>query len=276
MNDDIIPLWDDPVAPAQESPYGQETILREVADAKNVRTIRNVAVPSLSIHVPEPSAATGAGVIVCPGGSFATLTQGTGADIADRLAGHGLTAFVLRYRLLPTPRDDEEFVRGWQSHFSMDALRSQSRIATADALRAVHVVRERAASWGVDPNRLGMLGFSAGGLLSIGAATGYDAADRPDFAAPIYGPVFDDYAVPADAPPLFIAFATDDEAATVVPANLALYDSWRSAGRSVEMHVYAEGGHAFGWRHRDLPCDTWMDRYLEWLGAMGFLRPTPC
>ncbi|GAA2432397.1 alpha/beta hydrolase [Actinomadura vinacea] len=267
--DEIVPLGDE--HPEHISAYGQETVVPEIGDAENIRLTRNVTVPSLTVHAPDPSVATGTGVIVCPGGSFTTLTHGTGSEIANRLTEHGLTVFVLRYRLLPTPREDEEFLGTWASNVNMDAIESQSRVAKDDAFRAVRVVRERASAWGVDPARVGMLGFSSGGLLTIGAATGRDAAGRPDFAAPIYAPVFDDYAVPADAPPLFVAFASDDEGMTVVPANLALYDAWRAADRSVEMHVYAEGGHAFVWRKRGLPCDTWMDRYLEWLRSQGFL-----
>ncbi|MEU6037253.1 alpha/beta hydrolase [Actinomadura sp. NPDC047616] len=264
----IIPLWQEP----HEASHGQETVVPEIGGAKDVRLVRNVTVPSLTVHAPAPSTATGTGVIVCPGGSFATLTHGTGTAVATRLAEHGLTAFVLRYRLLPTPEDDDEFLHSWSTAVSMEALEAQSRIAKADALDAVRVVREQSSTWDID--RIGIMGFSAGGLLTVHAATGYSPESRPDFAVPVYAAVFDDYTVPADAPPLFLAFASDDEGPNVVESNLSLYSAWRAAGRSVEMHVYAEGGHSFGWRLRGLPCDTWLDRCLDWLHSQRPGRPT--
>jgi acetyl esterase/lipase len=253
----IIPLGEGP----PES-YGQEYVFAELRGARNVRMVRNVAVPSLSVHLPDPALANGDAVVVCPGGSFVMVSSGTAEDFANQLAVRGFTAFVLRYRVAPTPPSDEE-VPQWSRNWTMDDLEKQSRIAVDDARLAVRTMREQAASFGV--RRVGMLGFSAGGLLTIFAATAPDPADRPDYAASVYGPVFDEYTVPADAPTLFLTFATDDEGPTVVPANLALYQAWRDAGRPVELHSYAEGGHSYGWPPRaDRPCDRWLDRFLDW------------
>ncbi|WP_433366344.1 alpha/beta hydrolase [Streptosporangium sp. CA-115845] len=267
----IIPLRE---GASQEAIHGHETFLSDLPVARNIRLIRNVTAPSLTVYTPEPSAATRTGVILCPGGSFHTLPHWDDPEIngiARRLTEHGLTVFVLRYRLAPTPRTDEEFMRLASASAIMDAVKAQSRVTRDDPFQALRIIRERASTWGLDPERVGMMGFSAGGLLTTCAATGYDAATRPAFAAPIYGTAFDEYTVPTDAPPLFIAFASDDEGIGVVPRCLGLYSAWQTAGHPVEMHVYAQGGHGFAAAPPELPCGTWMDRYLHWLRSLGFL-----
>ncbi|MFI9839557.1 alpha/beta hydrolase [Nonomuraea sp. NPDC051941] len=139
----------------------------------------------------------------------------------------------------------------------MDAIKTYARVAKDDALLAMRVVRERAATWGVDPRRIGIMGFSAGGLLTTVTATGYDADTRPGFAAAIYGTSFEPYTVPPDAPPLFIAFAGDDVGEGVVSSGLALYAAWHAAGHPAEMHVYATGGHRFAGAPPGPPSSSW-------------------
>ncbi|MEU8898638.1 alpha/beta hydrolase [Nocardia sp. NPDC048505] len=262
---DMVPLW-----PEQDalSSTGQETVLPEVAGHRNLRVIRNVTRPVCVVHPAAPGRATGSGVIVCPGGSFVTLTE-TATDVARKLAAQGITAFVLRYRLLPSAPSDADFQRRW-GELSMDEIRAHSRVALRDAQQAVRVVRGRAADWGVDPQRVGMLGFSAGGLLTVGAATDPDPAARPDFAAPIYPPIWHEYRVPPAAPPLFLCLAADDPGENVLAGNLALHRDWLAAGRSVELHLYDRGGHGFAEGERGLPCDFWLDRYLDWQRAQGY------
>jgi acetyl esterase/lipase len=153
-----------------------------------------------------------------------------------------------------------------------EEVRKISALAVADGRQAIKVVREHAAEWGVKPGRVGIMGFSAGGMVTTGVATGYDAASRPNFAAPVYGPVYRSVKVPRDAPPLFICCATDD--ALVPPGDsISLYSSWNAAGKSAELHVYAKGNHGFGMSKQGLPCDTWIDRFGDWLGQQGFLKP---
>ncbi|WP_329405770.1 alpha/beta hydrolase [Nocardia vinacea] len=263
LGDELISLSSESPAPEHDpAPYGQLTVIPEVQGHRNLRVIRNVTRPALTVHRPDPTRATGTAVIVCPGGSFMTLTH-TGSQIAEQLAGQGITAFVLRYRLLPTPIPDEEFLGHW-GH-DMEEIKTHSRVAVTDAKLAVRIVRERAAEENLDPHRIGILGFSAGGLLTLAAATDYDTATRPDFAAPIYPAIWHDYRVPPDAPPLFLCFAADDQGENVVEENLALHRNWLAAGHSVEMHVYDRGGHGFAEGPQGLPCDTWLDRYLDWL-----------
>jgi dienelactone hydrolase len=245
---DVIPL-----GPGEAADFGQETVVPEIQGRRDVRLVRNVAVPSLTVHRPPRDGGTA--VIVCPGGSFLTLTEATGTDIASRLAAHGITAYVLRYRLLPSPPDDDEFAAAW-SGYDLAAIRKQSLVAAEDAARAVRVVRDRGAV------SVGMLGFSAGGLLTIATAAG---DEPPDFAAALYAAVWNPVTVPQGPPPLFLALAGDDEGEGVVGGNLAVHRDWLAAGGSAEMHFYAEGGHGFANEDRGLPCEGWMDRYLDWM-----------
>jgi acetyl esterase/lipase len=124
---------------------------------------------------------------------------------------------------------------------------------------------------GLAPDQIGIMGFSAGGRVTAGVALEHDVDSRPNFAAPIYSALWEDLAlaVHADAPPLFIALANDDELA--VKPNVALCSAWRAAGHPVELHIYTQGGHGFGMRKRGLPVDHWIDRFGEWLAVQGFL-----
>jgi acetyl esterase/lipase len=146
------------------------------------------------------------------------------------------------------------------------------KLASEDGRQAVKVVREHAADWGIKPDRIGIMGFSAGGMVTTAVATQYEEAGRPNFAAPIYGPGYDSAKVPSDAPPLFICCASDDG---LVPPkeNIRLYSEWKAAGKSAELHIYAIGGHGFGMRKQGLLSDAWIDRFGDWLGQQGLLKP---
>jgi acetyl esterase/lipase len=238
---------------------------------ENSRLVRNVGRPTLTVYLPEPSVAVGTGVVICPGGGFHFLmVDKEGADVARYLTERGVAAFVLKYRLVPTPDDDDAFTE----HVSNLSLRRPDMervrpMCVADGLQALRMVREQAATWNIAPDRLGIVGFSAGGAVTAGVATEYDAQSRPDFAAPIYA-VWNARAVPADVPPLFLAAATDDPMVDV-QHTLALYAAWRAVGRPAELHLYGQGGHGFGMNRQGLPSDGWIDRFWEWLQAQGFV-----
>jgi acetyl esterase/lipase len=151
----------------------------------------------------------------------------------------------------------------------MELMQQIEPLAIADGRQAVKVVRRRAAEWNIAPERIGMLGFSSGGVVTIGTAMQYDEESRPGFAAPIY-PAFSgvQIAVPVDAPPLFLLAASDDLMG--VGASLPLYSAWRDAGRPVELHLYSQGGHGFGMKKQGLPTDHWIERFSEWLQSQAF------
>jgi acetyl esterase/lipase len=245
------------------------------------RSVRNVTQPSLTVFAPPAEFATGTAVIVCPGGAHHLLSiDHEGIDAARWLVHRGVAAFVLKYRLIATPASDDEFeARFWQIMAEPDRL---SELVTAeyrahvlaDGQRAVAHVRDRAADWSIAPDRIGMLGFSAGGAVAVAVGLQHDHASRPDFVAPIYSAVQEDVAVPPDAPPLFLALAGDDPLGErIVGASVGLYSAWLRAGRTAELHAYATGGHGFGTNRQDLPVDGWIDRFHEWLIQQGLLTP---
>ena len=135
---------------------------------------------------------------------------------------------------------------------------------------AAHTAR-RAAEYGVSPDRVGIIGFSAGGAVTADVAFHYQPESRPAFVAPIYaGTIANDTEVPADAPPMFLAAATDDQLG-LAPYSVKLYMTWMRAHKSAELHIYAKGGHGFGMRKQDLPVDHWIDRFADWLAFQGLL-----
>jgi acetyl esterase/lipase len=240
------------------------------------RFLRNVTVPTLTPYLPEPGHRTGTGVVIAPGGGLHFLSvDNEGAWVAERLVERGIAAFVLHYRTTPTPVETAEFAGLLQRTFTepgyvADVSRVQRTPALQDGGAAVRLVRENAATWQLDPDRIGMLGFSAGGFVSL--ATTLDGApeERPSFVAPVYPAWWDDVVVPEPAPPMFLAWATDDQLGdAIIGPSLRLYEAWRAAGAPVEAHAYARGGHGFGIRAQGAPSDDWFDAFLRWLRASG-------
>jgi acetyl esterase/lipase len=268
----LIPLWPDG-APGSEGWTHQEC--EGLLPPHDLPIVRNVTRPTLTAYLPPAAARSGTAAIVCPGGAFHFLAIAhEGTEVAAWLVERGIAAFVLRYRVVQTAERDEEFQTQLRDNMAnrekMRELMGQVRgLAIADGRRAVQVVRERATEWGVRRDRIGIIGFSAGGTVASGVALQHDAASRPDFAAPIYGAPWEDVAVPADAPPLFLALASDDDMA--VRTSLPLYSKWRDAGHPVELHIFSKGGHGFGMRKQGLPSDRWIDLFGEWLKAQGLL-----
>ncbi len=282
---EVIPLWPDG-APGSEhwSQQEQETYLPPSSAVPqtylplpfDIKIVRNIAQPRLLAYLPDPAVATGTAVVVCPGGAFNFLSiELEGTEIARWLCARGIAAFVLTYRVAQTEARDEDLIKQLQERFTnlmklMELMQQIEPLAIADGQQAIKVVRQRAAEWGIAPERIGILGFSSGGVVTTGAAMQYDEESRPNFAAPIY-PAFSGrgIAVPTDAPPLFLLAANDDPMG--VGASLPLYSAWRDAGHPVELHLYAQGGHGFGMKKQGLPSDDWIERFSEWLQAQGYL-----
>ena len=237
---------------------------------------RNVTVATLTPILPAKGKGTGAAVIVAPGGGFRTLSMSNeGWDVAKALAAKGVAAFVLKYRLNPTPVGMPEFEAEMAQMFSgRTRLPGQQDPAVtlapqiADARAAFALVRARSKEWKVDADRIGMLGFSAGAMLTLSTALhGQDA--KPAFIANIYGPLTA-VTVPADAAPLFIALAADDP--FFANAGYGLIDSWKSAKRPVEFHLYEQGGHGFGMYPKTTTSTGWFDGFTGWLAMHGYLK----
>jgi acetyl esterase/lipase len=239
---------------------------------------RNVTVATLTPFLPDPKKATGAAVIVAPGGGFRTLSMNNeGWDVAKALADKGVAAFVLKYRLNQTPEEMAAFEKSMAEMFSGTARRppapQDSSVALApqiaDARAAFALVRSRAGEWHVDPDRIGMIGFSAGAMLTL-ATTLHGQDAKPAFIADIYGPLAA-VTVPAEAPPLFVALAADDP--FFANSGYGLIDSWRTAKRPVEFHLYEQGGHGFGMYPKETTSTGWFDAYVRWLAMHGYLKP---
>lgn len=242
---------------------------------------RNVTVATLTPYLPDPSSASGAAVVVAPGGGFRTLSmENEGSNVAKALAAKGVAAFVLKYRLVQTPPDMAGFEQSMKQMFSGAAARpprpsTPEAMATAiapqleDARAAFALIRRRAAEWHVDPNRIGMVGFSAGAMLTLTTAVaGQDA--KPAFIGDIYGPVAA-MTVPADAPPLFVAVAADDP--FFGKGETGIITSWLAAKRPAELHLFEAGGHGFGMYPKETTSTGWFEEFARWLDMHGMLKP---
>jgi acetyl esterase/lipase len=241
----------------------------------DTQIVTNVVNPSLTTYLPAKATRTGTAVVICPGGGFYALSiNSEGIEVAKWLAARGVTAFVLKYRLVRTGDDaPAEFSAAMDKPGGFRAATDDIiPLAIADGLAAVTYVRAHAAELGVSADRVGLMGFSAGGTVATAVAFRYSPDSRPAFVAPIYAytGAVTDTVVPSDAPPLFVAAATDDDLG-LAPQSVALYSRWLAAKKPAELHMYASGGHGFGMRTKHIPTDTWIARFGDWLGAQGLL-----
>jgi acetyl esterase/lipase len=223
----------------------------------------NVATPTLTAYLPERAKATGTGVIIAPGGAFVALAIDLeGNNVARWLQDKGIAAFVLKYRIL------EKRQEGIPVGMNMDEA---GKYGIADGIQALKVVRQHAAEWGLSPDRVGFMGFSAGAMVTSGALLQQDAAGRPSFAAMIYGGPFGAMpAIPAKLPPMFLAWAQDDPLA-LAPV-VKFYSTLTAAGHKPEVHIFSAGGHGFGMRKQGTSSDHWIDAFYNWLEAQGLTR----
>jgi acetyl esterase/lipase len=270
---EAVPLWEG-VAPGSET-WNQQEREWTLPAGVDITTLWNVVQPTLTPVLPDPAVATGTGVVVVPGGAYIMLAIGhEGFDVAEWLAARGVAAFVLKYRVMETPDSDDGRMQALVGVAEQGGLSELLRrmdefasIPLADGDAALRLVHDRAEEWGVRPGRIGAVGFSAGARLVLDLITQDAGAVRPAFAGAIYGPG-SDRAVPADAPPLFAAVAGDDP---FVDGLIQTQAAWRAAGRSVEAHLYARGGHGFGMNRQGLPADQWIEQFLAWMASEGFV-----
>ncbi len=260
---EVLPLWDNG-APGFEDRRAEP----EMAESYWVKNVHN---PSITAFLPDKEKSTGAAVVICPGGGHRELVfNAEGVEAAKFLNSIGVAAFALKYRL-----GREE---GSPYDVAVHAMQ--------DGQRAVRLVRSRAAEWGIDPNRIGMLGFSAGGEVvsmvayseSAGDPNSSDEVERfsglPSFQVMIYpGPLGIPDEIPAFAPPAFLLVANDDGAARTI---VDLIPKFRRAGVPMEAHIYARGGHAFNMGNRSslTTLKTWPDRLRDWMQDNFILDPT--
>jgi acetyl esterase/lipase len=267
----VVSLYDGP-APGSEDWKHPE---RQVKVGSGIPpVICNVAQPTLTVFKPQAGTANGTAVVICPGGGFCMLCiDHEGYDVARYLTAKGVTCFVLKYRLLQCETENPMQEAGSGGNF-LEKVGPIIKLALADGLAAMAHVRTHAQDYGVQPDRIGIMGFSAGGIVAASVAYNYTAQTRPDFVAPVY--LAHDLVVKGDgargdAPPLFAVAATDDQFG-LAPQSVAIYQAWVAAKKPAELHVYAKGGHGFGMIKQDLPCDKWADRFADWLQMQGLLK----
>jgi acetyl esterase/lipase len=267
----VVDVWPGP-APGDAGKVGPE----KMEESGKVKRVTNVTQPTLTVFRPAKDKDTGAAVVIAPGGGYSILAWDLeGTEVADWLNSIGVTGIVLKYRVPRRPDSPK------------DLAPPQAQM---DAQRALSLVRSKAKDWGIDPKRVGMLGFSAGGHLTAWTATNFDkrcyeaidAVDkescRPDFTVLIYpaylankdrSGVAPEIRVTKETPPTFFALAENDP--VTVDGSLLLYQALKKEKVSADLHVYTKGGHGFGLRKSDNPCSTWPDRCAEWMKAQGLL-----
>ena len=246
----------------------------------NVQMVRNVSEATLTPFLPDPDRATGTAVIVAPGGANLLLSMDNeGWSVARALADRGIAAFVLKYRLRPTPADPREFDRvlaaafasagGRNTRLSPDEAATRMGTQIADEMAAIALVRANAQRWHVDPRRIGLMGFSAGAMVSMVTVLSQRDLDLA-FVAPVYGSM-ERVSVPANAPPMFAVLASDDPLFS--HKGFGLLDAWQEAGRPVEFHLFERGGHGFGLGRSGTTSTGWFDDFIHWLDTRGLLTP---
>ena len=239
--------------------------------------VTNVSVPTMEVFRPENP--NGVSVIVAPGGGLYALSiKSEGTDVARWLNEQGVTAFVLKYRLVPTGEDGVQEIT---DEGATNPAKIGERVAPvlpysyADGLAAIKYVRENADHYKLNPKKIGFMGFSAGGAVTMGVAYNYDHSNRPDFLVPVYPwtLVMPVQKAPEDAPPMFVICASNDPLG-LAAGSVELYSSWLKANKPVALQMYTKGGHGFGMKKQGLPSDDWIKRFHEWAIAQSLIIPS--
>ncbi|HEX4741366.1 MAG TPA: dienelactone hydrolase family protein [Caulobacteraceae bacterium] len=285
---EVIALWPQPPARSLPGVGPEQTFRPSEGVAAGTTMLRNVSEPTLTVFAPEPGTANDCGVVVCPGGGWRILAwEHEGIDVATWFARRGFTAFLLKYQVSATPAAPAEFAKGsaaMQAQLATprpaakaprridqlvrdERLQLAREIAADDGRRALQIARERAAALGLAPDRIGLIGFSAGAFLVTDVAMD-PQGPPPAFLAAIYGGDTHGRPVPSDAPPLFTVIAHDDRLLFRMVEQL--YIDWTDADRSAELHIFARGAHGFGMVRQGLPSDRWIDLLGDWLADLGF------
>jgi len=256
---------------------GSENLTYNEKITADSNLVYNVSHPTLTVYSPDPNITTGTAIIVCPGGGFyihAIKVEGT--QVADYLTKKGITVFLLKYRLGQSITDSpgKELEAAMQKNDFEEKVKPLVQNAIADGHAAIQYVRTHAAEYKIAPDRIGIIGFSAGGTVTAGSAFNYTPGNRPDFVAPIYAymPAYLRGNIASDAPPVFLVAASDDPLG-LATHSVEVYTNWLNAKHSAELHLYTKGGHGFGMQKQNIPTDAWIDRFGEWLGFLGLLKP---
>lgn len=270
-----INLW-----PAGSIPLSIKNNIQEEAISTDIIRIGKVQVPLIEVYLPNKRSATGQGVVICPGGGYSILAYDwEGTDIAKFLNSKGIAAFVLKYRLP-----------------DVHSSTAPDQVPLLDAKQAMRIVRARATEWNINPNKIGIMGFSAGGHLASTLSTHFEEDTKPDFSILIYPVISMDKSIthsgsrnnlignhPSDemiklysnelqvttkTPPTFLIHATDDDV-VLVENSLLYYQALKKNKVSTEMHIYPTGGHGFGLANGNKSLESWSNLMIEWIKGLN-------
>ncbi|MGI9531186.1 alpha/beta hydrolase [Lutimonas sp.] len=240
-----------------------------MSDIWQTEVVTNVSTPTLAYFQADPEVNTGVSVIVAPGGGLYALSiESEGNQVAAWLTQKGINVFVLKYRLVPTGEDGVADISTLAEKNPAKIGEEVAKVlpySIADGLEAINYVRTNASELGVDTEKIGFMGFSAGGAVTMGVAYNYSKHNRPDFLVPVYA--WTD-AMPVqtpkkDAPPMIVICASDDPLG-LAQGSVDIYNSWLRSELNAALHMYSKGGHGFGMREQGLPSDSWIERFYEW------------
>ena len=261
-----------------ELPYEENVQIKWTGGEKDyfskiwqTQVVTNVSIPTMQVFKPEAAKSNGTAVIIAPGGGLYALSiNSEGNDVAKWLNEKGITAFVLKYRLVPTGEDGvQEAMQVGEK--ILENVAPVLPLSVEDGMAAVSYVRKNSESLGINPQKIGFMGFSAGGAVTMGVGYNYSKESRPDFLVPVYPwtsamPVKE---CRSDAPPMLIICATDDPLG-LAGGSIELYSSYLKKEKNIALHMYSKGGHGFGMRKQGFPSDSWISRFYDWALAEGF------
>jgi dienelactone hydrolase len=237
------------------------------------QVVANVAKPTMEVFLPKQDVANGTAVIIAPGGGMYGLSiESEGRQVARWLNEKGIAAFVLKYRLVPTEGDATEYISKDGPNVEKKAMEVLP-MASSDGLHAIEHVRENAAKYKVNPAKIGFMGFSAGGAVTMAVNFGAGKYNAPNFIVPVYAwmNVIPSYEVKKDSPPMLVICAADDPLG-LAPASIKLYEDWFAKELLTELHMYSKGGHGFGMKTQNLASDKWIERFYDWALTEGFVK----
>ena len=244
-------------------------------NANGTVLIADVVKPTLTPFIPAKP--NGTAIIVAPGGAFHILSiESEGNQVAKKLNEKGITVFVLKYRLVHSdpskPENSLMSLMATRNFKKLDSINAPVvKLALQDGLTAMKYVREHAKEYKIDPNKIGFMGFSAGGTVTMSVVYSATEENRPNFVAPIY--LYEKAVIGSTVPtaktPIFIVAASDDELG-LASHSVSIYSKWFEANQPAELHMYERGGHGFGMNKKNLPTDSWIDRFSDWLNMHGY------
>mgnify|MGYP001368665926 CR=1 FL=1 len=232
----------------------------------------NISKPEISLYKAKGNSITDKAMIICPGGGlFFSAYEKEGVKLAKKLAQNGITAVILKYRTYPRKGSVIKWSQTlWDKpQMAIDSAKIILPYSSKDALSAIELIRNNASKHNINPNKIGLMGFSAGGAVTMEAAYTSVIKNQPNFIAPIYPwmDIVDNQKVPLNKPPAFVSCANDDPLELAAP-SVQIYQDWILAGAEAELHMFSKGGHGYGMNKINAPVDRWSQLLIDWILAL--------